>query len=59
MSNINSSIDSLKANSRDRILILDGAMGTMIQNLKLSEKAFRGELLESHPTNVQGNNDLL
>lgn len=59
MKNITNSTDSFKAISKKRILILDGAMGTMIQNLKLSENTFRGELLKSHTTNVQGNNDLL
>ena len=49
----------IKKISKNRILILDGAMGTMIQSLKLSENDFRGELLECHTTNVQGNNDLL
>ncbi len=42
-----------------RILVLDGAMGTMIQQYKLDEKDFRGELLKDHPCPVRGNNDLL
>ena len=42
-----------------RILILDGAMGTMIQRYKLDEAAFRGERLVDHPVDVRGNNDLL
>jgi len=42
-----------------RILILDGAMGTMIQRYKLTEDAFRGERFKSHPKPLKGNNDLL
>jgi 5-methyltetrahydrofolate--homocysteine methyltransferase len=42
-----------------RILILDGAMGTMIQRHKLTEADFRGERLKDHPKDLQGNNDLL
>ena len=43
----------------ERILILDGAMGTMIQNHKLDEAAYRGERFVSHTCDVKGNNDLL
>ncbi len=42
-----------------RILILDGAMGTMIQPLLLSETDFRGERFKDHPIDLRGNNDLL
>jgi len=42
-----------------RILVLDGAMGTMIQQLKLDETAFRGDLFESPSVPLQGCNDLL
>ena len=42
-----------------RILILDGAMGTMIQRYALSEEDFRGERFRSHPRDLKGNNDLL
>jgi 5-methyltetrahydrofolate--homocysteine methyltransferase len=44
---------------RQRIVILDGAMGTMIQRLRLDEAAFRGERLREHPVDLKGNNDLL
>ena len=44
---------------RERILILDGAMGTMIQKHKLQEDDFRGELFRDHPLTQKGNNDLL
>ncbi|MBR5297379.1 MAG: homocysteine S-methyltransferase family protein, partial [Parabacteroides sp.] len=44
---------------KERILILDGGMGTMIQNFKLTEKDYRGELFTNWPTDLKGNNDLL
>jgi 5-methyltetrahydrofolate--homocysteine methyltransferase len=43
---------------RDRIVILDGPMGTMIQTYKLDEAAFRGQF-KNHPVELKGNNDLL
>ncbi len=42
-----------------RILILDGAMGTMIQRYKLTEADFRGTRFTDHPVDVKGNNELL
>ncbi|MEO9873033.1 homocysteine S-methyltransferase family protein [Ekhidna sp.] len=42
-----------------KILVLDGAMGTMIQRHKLEEEDFRNEKLENHPKSLKGNNDLL
>ena len=44
---------------KERILVMDGAMGTMIQEYKLQEKDFRGERFANHPCDVKGNNDLL
>ena len=44
---------------KDRILVLDGAMGTMIQRYALAEADFRGTLLAGHPQQLKGNNDLL
>jgi 5-methyltetrahydrofolate--homocysteine methyltransferase len=44
---------------KKRIMVLDGAMGTMIQRHKLEEKDFRGEVLKDHPYPLKGNNDLL
>jgi 5-methyltetrahydrofolate--homocysteine methyltransferase len=44
---------------KSRILFLDGAMGTMIQRYKLTEADFRGERFADHPSDLQGNNDLL
>jgi 5-methyltetrahydrofolate--homocysteine methyltransferase len=51
--------DRLEAILRQRILIIDGAMGTMIQGYGLEEADFRGTLLPDHPHDLKGNNDLL
>jgi 5-methyltetrahydrofolate--homocysteine methyltransferase len=50
---------TLQALLQERILILDGAMGTMIQRLKLQEADYRGERFVDWPTDLAGNNDLL
>jgi 5-methyltetrahydrofolate--homocysteine methyltransferase len=42
-----------------RVLLLDGAMGTMIQSYRLGEQDFRGRRFKDHPRDLQGNNDLL
>jgi 5-methyltetrahydrofolate--homocysteine methyltransferase len=52
-------IAALKEAATQRILIIDGAMGTMIQRLKLDEDAFRGARFAAHRKPVKGNNDLL
>ncbi len=44
---------------KNKILILDGAMGTMLQAYKFSENDFRGERFKDYPSPLQGNNDLL
>ena len=44
---------------KNRILVLDGAMGTMLQAYKFSEEDFRGERFKEYPISLQGNNDLL
>ncbi len=44
---------------KERILIIDGAMGTMIQKYKLQEKDYRGDRFKDWHTDVKGNNDLL
>ena len=44
---------------RRRIVVIDGAMGTMIQRLRLTEADFRGARFADHPTDLKGNNDLL
>ena len=51
--------ESLLQQLSQRILILDGAMGTMIQRYTLTEEDFRTPELESHPKSLKGNNDLL
>lgn len=51
--------EQLRAAVKERILLLDGAMGSMIQRYKLTEKHFRGDRFASHPALLQGNNDLL
>ena len=43
----------------NRILVLDGAMGTMIQRYTLTEEDFRGEQFKNHTCDLKGNNDLL
>ena len=49
----------LTAAMRERILVLDGAMGTMIQELKLDEQGYRGSRFDAWNREVRGNNDLL
>ena len=51
--------DEITASSANRILILDGAMGTMLQKKQLEEEDFRGARFADWPTPLQGNNDLL
>src|SRR5450432_1506621 len=51
--------DALVRLLRERIVLSDGAMGTMIQGQRLSEADFRGERFQDHPRDLKGNNDLL
>jgi 5-methyltetrahydrofolate--homocysteine methyltransferase len=44
---------------QDRILVIDGAMGSLIQTYRLTEQQFRGDILADHAFDVKGNNDLL
>ncbi len=53
------SVKKLLETAADRILLLDGAMGTMLQALSLNEEAFRGRRFVSHGYNLKGNNDIL
>ena len=55
----NERIAALHAAAKRRILILDGAMGTMIQRHKLHEADYRGERFKDWPCDLKGNNDLL
>jgi 5-methyltetrahydrofolate--homocysteine methyltransferase len=50
---------ALLAAAKERILVLDGAMGTMIQALALDEAAFRGDRFKNFHRDLRGNNDLL
>jgi len=50
---------SLQACLQERILVIDGAMGTMIQRYKLTEADYRGERFKDWHSDVKGNNDLL
>ena len=63
MNNINhpqpSTRQIIEQHLRRRILLLDSAMGTKIQTLKLSESDFRGDLLQQHEQDLKGNNDIL
>jgi 5-methyltetrahydrofolate--homocysteine methyltransferase len=56
MNNVRTRLETLL---RDRILIIDGAMGTMIQRHEPTDADFRGERFASHPRDLKGNNDLL
>jgi 5-methyltetrahydrofolate--homocysteine methyltransferase len=51
--------DTLNALLRDKILLLDGAMGTMIQRARLAEEDYRGARFRDWPRELRGNNDLL
>lgn len=50
---------ALEAAAAERILVLDGAMGTQIQDLRLDEAGYRGARFADHPGSLKGNNDLL
>ena len=52
-------IAALKAEAAKRILVIDGAMGTMIQRYRFDEATYRGERFRDHARPVKGNNDLL
>jgi len=52
-------INELKSILKQKIMVLDGAMGTMIQRYKLSDTDYRGERFKDHPDEMKGNNDIL
>ncbi|WP_417872913.1 homocysteine S-methyltransferase family protein [Xanthomarina gelatinilytica] len=52
-------MSDIKQEIQKRILVLDGAMGTMLQRYKFTEEDFRGERFKDYPTSLKGNNDLL
>lgn len=59
MNNLRKSGELIISLLEERILVLDGAMGTMIQQHNLSEEDFRGQRFRDHPYSLKGNNDLL
>lgn len=59
MADTSDSTSALTALVRKRIALLDGAMGTMIQERQLTEADFRHDALKDHPQDLKGNNDLL
>lgn len=59
MSTRSSRLQALQQALKERILILDGGMGTMIQSYKLEEEDYRGTRFADWPQDVKGNNDLL
>lgn len=56
---VSRSYDLISKLLKERIVFLDGAMGTMIQDYKLEEEDFRGEQFKDHHIDLKGNNDLL
>ncbi|MDH3693843.1 MAG: methionine synthase, partial [Gammaproteobacteria bacterium] len=59
MTNRQNQITALHKTLSERIVVMDGAMGTMIQALKFSEEDFRGQRFINHTCDLRGNNDLL
>ena len=52
-------VETFKKILAEKILVIDGAMGTMIQRHNLTEEDFRGERFKDHPYDLKGNNDIL
>src|SRR5262245_20757905 len=52
-------IEALEALLRERIVVIDGAMGTMVQARGLTEADYRGERCKYHPKDLKGNHDVL
>lgn len=52
-------IGTIKRNPSKRIMVIDGAMGTMIQRYKLADADYRGERFKNHSDDLKGNNDIL
>ncbi|MBD0332175.1 MAG: homocysteine S-methyltransferase family protein, partial [Chitinophagaceae bacterium] len=52
-------MSSIQRLLNERIVVIDGAMGTMIQRYKLKEEDYRGERFKDWPSDIKGNNDLL
>ena len=49
----------LKKELEKRILVMDGAMGTLIQEQRLSEEDYHGKRFSAHPSSLNGNNEIL
>ena len=56
---MNTMVDALRELMQRRILVLDGAMGTMLQAERLDERAWRGERLKGHDSDLRGDSDIL
>ncbi|PWV22340.1 hypothetical protein C5970_21750, partial [Cronobacter sakazakii] len=56
---VSSKSEQLHRQLAERIMVLDGGMGTMIQSYRLDEEDFRGERFADWPCDLKGNNDLL
>jgi 5-methyltetrahydrofolate--homocysteine methyltransferase len=56
---MNNTFKTLNKILSEKIMLMDGPRGTMIQKLRLSEEDFRGTLLKDHPHDLKGNNDIL
>ena len=52
-------MEKIKDIFKKKILIIDGAMGTMVQSYKLNESDFRGDRFKKHSDDLQGNNEIL
>src|SRR4030095_2406314 len=52
-------IEQLEALLKERIVVIDGAMGTMVQARSLTEADYRGERFKDHPKDLKGNHDVL
>ena len=59
MSHHESAEDYIRRTAAERIMIIDGAMGTEIQKKRLTDEQFRGQRFKDHPHELKGNNDLL
>lgn len=52
-------VGKIEAILQEKIMVLDGGMGTMIQRHRLNEEDFRGQEFKDHPKPLKGNNDIL
>ena len=52
-------MEKIRSIFKNKVLVLDGAMGTMVQSYDLSENDFRGERFKDHANDLKGNNEVL